>query len=165
MERILGILRFALAREIEGVEFYREKVGRVKNKDVRDVLESLSKMEIEHVQFIKGLMEKVSRDEEITIETELIRTDFFSSKERAEMLTGTVDELANDLSILRMAYLIEEDFERFYRTSAEKVEDAEMKKILSVLADWEEGHKKMLMEFYEEAMRSYWQKQGFEPLY
>jgi len=165
MEKLLGILRFALAREIEGREFYKEKAQRVNSKDVKDTLESLWKMEDEHVQFIKGLMEKIQKDLEIDIDAELIKTDFFEEREKSELVSGTLDEMANDLSILRMAYLIEEDFEKFYRLSAEKVEDTEMKKLLNVLANWEESHKKMLLELYEETMKIYWSQQGFAPLF
>jgi len=32
MEKIMGILRFAYAREIEGREFYKEKSSRVINR-------------------------------------------------------------------------------------------------------------------------------------
>lgn len=167
MERILGILRFAYAREIEGREFYKEKSNRVINKDVKEIIESLWKMEDDHVKFIKSLMEKVERDENIEMEVEpsVVKSDFFESKEKSEMVSGSVDELANDMSILRMAYLIEEDFEEFYRMSAKKVEDVEMKKILNMLADWEDGHKKMLMDAYNDAMKTYWSQQGFEPLF
>lgn len=165
MEKLLGILRFALSREIEGRDFYREKAGKVNSKDVRDTLESLWKMEDEHVQFIRKLMEKIQKDIEIDIETELTKTDFFEDREKSELVSGTLDEMANDLSILRMAYLIEEDFEKFYRMSAEKVENNDMKKLLNVLASWEESHKKMLLDLYEETLKLYWSQQGFTPLF
>jgi len=34
-----------------------------------------------------------------------------------------------------------------------------------MLADWEDGHKKMLMDAYNDAMKAYWSQQGFEPLF
>lgn len=165
MEKLIGILRFALAREVEGREFYKEKAQRVKSKDVKNTFESLYQMEEEHVKFIAGLMEKLQKDVEINIDAELVKTDFFEAREKMELIPGTLEDMANDLSILRMAYLIEEDFESFYKMSADKVEDADMKKLLNTLAKWEEGHKKMLLELYEETMKSYWNQQGFTPLF
>ncbi len=165
MEKILGILRFALAREIEGMEFYRSKLEKVKSQDVREVFQSLADMEAGHVEFIRNLMDKVGKDEAIVVDSELLKSEFFEEREKTEMPSKTVDELANDLSVLRMAYLIEKDFEEFYRSSAEKVEDGEMKKILTVLADWEKGHKDLLFATYEENMKNYWDKMGFSPLY
>ncbi|ABS60740.1 MULTISPECIES: ferritin-like domain-containing protein [Fervidobacterium] len=165
MEKILGILRFALAREIEGREFYKEKATRAKSKEVRDTLESLWKMEEEHVEFIKSLMEKVQSDIEIDVDSVLTRSDFFEEREKEELSVGTLDDIANDMSILRMAYLIEEDFENFYRTTAEKVEDSDMKRILNTLAKWELGHKNMLFELYNDVKNAYWNKQGFTPLF
>ncbi|MGC8820310.1 MAG: ferritin-like domain-containing protein [Fervidobacterium sp.] len=165
MEKILGILRFALAREIEGKEFYKEKSQRAKSKEVKDTLESLWKMEEEHIQFIKRLMENIQKDIELDVDSVLTKTDFFEGREKEELSTSTLDDMANDLSILRMAYLIEEDFENFYKTSAEKVEDADMKKILNVLAQWEAGHKNMLISLYNDVKQFYWDKQGFTPLF
>ncbi|MGB9795431.1 ferritin family protein [Fervidobacterium riparium] len=168
MEKIIGILRFALMREIEGREFYKEKAKKVSSKDIKDILEGLANMENDHVHFIEGLMKKAQNNIEITIEdTEvaMAKSDFFEEREKSETVTGTLDEMANDLAILRMAYLIEEDFEKFYRQSAEKVADEEMKKILNILAIWEEGHKKVLLEAYDEARKTYWNQQGFEPLF
>ncbi|MFN6991402.1 MAG: ferritin-like domain-containing protein [Fervidobacterium sp.] len=165
MEKLIGILRFALAREVEGREFYKEKSQKVKSKDVKDTFESLYQMEEEHVKFIANLMEKLQKDVEINIDAELVKTDFFDNREKTELMPGTLEDMANDLSILRMAYLIEEDFENFYKMSAEKVENEEMKKLLNTLAKWEEGHKKALLELYEETMKTYWDKQGFTPLF
>ncbi|MFN4201014.1 MAG: ferritin-like domain-containing protein [Fervidobacterium gondwanense] len=168
MEKIIGILRFALMREIEGREFYKEKAKKVSSKDIKDILEGLANMEDDHVHFIEALIKKAQNNIEITIEdTEvaMAKSDFFEEREKSETVTGTLDEMANDLAILRMAYLIEEDFEKFYRQSAEKVADEEMKKILNILAIWEEGHKKVLLDAYDEARKTYWNQQGFEPLF
>ncbi len=165
MEKILGILRFALAREIEGMEFYRSKLEKVKSQDVKEVFQSLANMESGHIEFIRNLMDKIGKDESIVIDSELLKSEFFEEREKTELPSKTVDELANDLSVLRMAYLIEKDFEEFYRNSAERVEDADMKKILTVLADWEKGHKELLLSTYDENMKSYWDKMGFSPLY
>jgi len=168
MEKIVGILRFALMREIEGREFYKEKSKKVTNNEIRELLEGLANMENDHVHFIENLMKKVQNNIEIVFDEEeetVVKSDFFEQREKSELVTGTLDQMANDLAILRMAYLIEEDFEKFYKKSAEKVGDSEMAKILEVLAKWEEGHKKALLEAYEEAMKNYWDKQGFEPLF
>jgi rubrerythrin len=168
MEKVVGILRFALMREIEGREFYKEKVKKVSSKEIKDLLEGLAYMEEDHVRFIENLMKKVENNVEVTLDDAqqaIVRTDFFEGREKSEMVNGSLDQLANDLAILRMAYLIEEDFEKFYKESAEKVSDPEMKKILNLLGTWENGHKKALEEAYEEAKRSYWNQQGFEPLF
>ncbi|QAV33092.1 Rubrerythrin [Fervidobacterium changbaicum] len=168
MEKVIGILRFALMREIEGREFYKEKAKKVSSKEVKELLEGLASMEEDHIKFIENLMKKVENNVEITLDDAqqaIVRTDFFEGREKSEMVNGTLDQMANDLAILRMAYLIEEDFEKFYKESAQKVSDLEMKKILELLGNWENGHKKVLEDAYEEAKRNYWNQQGFEPLF
>jgi len=58
MEKVIGILRFALMREIEGREFYKEKAKKVSSKEIKALLEGLAYMEEDHVKFIENLMKK-----------------------------------------------------------------------------------------------------------
>ena len=66
-EKIIGILKFALVREREGMEFYRDKKHAVKTPNVRETFETLEEMERQHVNYIMSLIENVSRGDEINI--------------------------------------------------------------------------------------------------
>ena len=60
-----------------------------------------------------------------------------------------------DLSVLRMAYLIERDFAEFYEMAAERAEDATARASLRQLARWERGHEKLFKEMHDRAFEEY----------
>ena len=60
-----------------------------------------------------------------------------------------------DMNVLRMAYLIEEDFREYYKMMAGKVEDSELKEILTNFAAWEDGHAKIFKDEYDKLMDKY----------
>ncbi|MBI4730716.1 MAG: hypothetical protein HY781_01050 [Chloroflexi bacterium] len=71
---------------------------------------------------------------------ELKEGDFFSKRAASEMLDQTVLEaMVPDLPVLRMAYLIELDFAKFYENSARKAK-GEVKKSCSY---WQNGNERM----------------------
>jgi rubrerythrin len=59
-----------------------------------------------------------------------------------------------DLSVLRMAFLIECDFAEFYATAAQQAEGEE-KTVLEMLATWERGHEKLFKYLHDKAFEEY----------
>ncbi len=163
---VIGILKFALAREIDGMNFYREKVKSVKDQSVKDVFEQLSEMENGHVNYISQLIERVSKGESISkVEQPKQNVKFFNEREKEEMVGSKIDDTASDLSVLRMAYLIEKDFMDFYKDSSEKIDDTKAKEILKSLSSWEKEHRDMLYTLYKQRSSEYWNEMGFTPLF
>lgn len=138
------ILKLAENFEIEGYRFYHQKMKEVKNKRVAEVFEYLAEMEKEHTEFIRRLMKDLDEGKGISFQVSE-KPDIFSKRYESQALETTPpeDDL-QDLAVLRMAYLIEKDFMEFYGKNAEKVEDADLKKILLLLKDWEAGHKEII---------------------
>jgi len=167
MSKILGILTYALAREKEGRSFYKGQIENVKDPTVKELFKFLAEMEGEHVNYISSLIEKTEDGKEIKREDVLegSEEDYYKSREETELPAGRTAELASDMSIMRMAYLIEHDFMEFYAKSAEKAENEGEKYVLNHLAEWEKGHRDMIMELYDKRMKQYWDEMGFEPLF
>lgn len=166
MSKILGILKYALSKEKEGNEFYKINKQRVKNSQLKEIFENLSEMEYEHMQYISNLIKATEEGnqnlKEIFFEENI---SFFESRKKKEIVEKDIEDMTSDLSILRMAYLIEEDFKNFYNNAAENVEDEDAKEILKKLSKWEENHRDTLYDLYRDMMKNYWNKMGFEPLY
>jgi rubrerythrin len=59
-----------------------------------------------------------------------------------------------DLSVLRMAYLIERDFAEFYTQMASKV-SGDAREVLSMLAHWEQRHEQLFKRFHDQAFELY----------
>ncbi|MFW6120172.1 MAG: ferritin family protein [Petrotogales bacterium] len=128
-EKIISILKFAMAREKEGVSFYEEKLARAKMDEVKDILEKLRDMEKEHVNYIRTALEKAGRGDEIILE-ELKEPEIFENREKIELKGFDINDMVGDIAILRMGYLIEKDFEDFYNDLAKKTEDESARQLL-----------------------------------
>ncbi|OAA29716.1 hypothetical protein AT15_01355 [Kosmotoga arenicorallina S304] len=163
-EKIIGVLKFALVREREGMEFYRNKKNDMKTPNVREVFESLEEMERAHVNYIMELIENISRGDEISL-VSIPSPSFFEKRTKEEEKGIAVDNIMGDLSVLRTAYLIEKDFADFYKEAANKSENAEIRKAFEDLSTWETEHKNTLLMVHNELMKEYWGDQGFAPLY
>lgn len=162
---IIGILKYAYVKEIEGREFYKNKLNSVSNKDLKEIFSMLVEMEEEHAHYIKKLMEKYENEKKLDINFEEDDSNLFKKRELEEITGGTVEEMTLDLTVLRMAYLIEDDFTNFYKNAAEKVENEEAKKLFKKLSKWEETHRDILYSMYKELSSEYWTKMNFTPLY
>ncbi|MGC8902023.1 MAG: ferritin-like domain-containing protein [Fervidobacterium sp.] len=139
------VLKLAENFEIEGYKFYTQKKNEVKNKTVADIFEYLAQMEKEHTEFIRNLMKLLQEGKEIQPPTQDVK--FFKDRYEGQKVSETTmeDDIA-DISVLRMAYLIEKDFMEFYAKAASNEKNEKVKEILTTLEKWEEGHKKIIEE-------------------
>ncbi len=152
------VLKYALAREIEGRDFYKSRAERVSNKSLKDTLIQLAEMEEDHVKFLLDLL----GNEKIDIPTQVVGSSEFVMREQEEIQDL---KMMTDLSVLRMAYLIEHDFATFYEDMARNTLDENMKKALMELAHWEKQHRDMLKNLYDELFKQFWSEQGFYPVF
>ncbi|WP_448376300.1 ferritin-like domain-containing protein [Fervidobacterium sp.] len=140
------VLRLAEQFEIDGFKFYTSKKSEVKNKTVAEIFDYLAQMEKEHTEFIRRLIKSLEEGAQIDSLPEQ-DTKYYKSRFEGQKIAETTpeDDIA-DLSVLRMAYLIEKDFMEFYEKAANNEKDERVKKLLLVLRDWEEGHKRIIEE-------------------
>ena len=72
------------------------------------------------------------------------------------MLDQTVIEsMVPDLSVLRMAYLIERDFAEFYEMASGRAKDKTARESLEMLARWERGHERLFKAMHDRAFEEY----------
>jgi rubrerythrin len=155
---IIKIYQYALQREYEGRDFFRNNAGRFQHASVVGVFEELAKEEEKHILFIQGLIDALKEKGVAGLEVgkEMEGQGFFSSRADVEMMDQTVIEaMVPDLPVLRTAYLIERDFADFYEMSAGKVEDELAQKSLQMLARWERQHEKLFKMMHDKAFEEY----------
>lgn len=143
------VLKVAEKFEIEGYKFYNSKAKEAKNKAVSDTFLKLAQMEKEHTEFIQKLMKELEEGREISefpSNIEQTLQTFKREYEEQKIEKTTQEDDLMDLAALRLAYLIEKDFMEFYEKAAQKEPHEKVKKILEILKDWEEGHKKIIEE-------------------
>jgi rubrerythrin len=155
---IAKIYEYALQREREGRDFFRDNAGRFGHAAVVDIFERLAQEEEKHIEFIQGLLDRLDTEsaESIGPSEALDQGGFFSQRADSEMLDQTVIEaMVPDLAVLRMAYLIERDFAEFYEMAATQAEDDTAQKSLTMLSRWERQHEKLFKRLHDAAFEEY----------
>jgi rubrerythrin len=152
------VYEYALGREHEGMNFFRQNAKRFSHAAVADAFEKMADEERKHIDFIQRLIDALDDEGATGIErgVALEAEGFFSQRADSEMLDQTVIEsMVPDLSVLRMAYLIERDFAEFYEMAAGRAEEQSAKSSLEMLARWERGHAKLFKGMHDKAFEAY----------
>ena len=155
---VAKIYEYALGREHEGMNFFSQNASRFSHAAAAGVFEALAGEEKKHIDFIQSLIDALETEGTTGLDkgAELEAEGFFSARADSEMLDQTVIEsMVPDLSVLRMAYLIERDFAEFYEMAAGRVEDESARKSLQMLARWERGHEKLFKTMHDKAFEEY----------
>ena len=114
--------------------------------------------EQKHIDFIQALIDGLDAGsaDAMAKGMQLDAEGFFSQRADAEMLDQTVIEsMVPDLSVLRMAYLIERDFAEFYEMAAGRVEGDSAREALEMLARWERGHEQLFKKMHDKAFEEH----------
>lgn len=153
---IRKIYEYALQREHEGKRFFEQNAERLQHAGVVGAFRRLAREEQKHIRLIERLLEALDDGEApAAVAQDLDDEGFFSERAASEMLDQTVMEsMVPDLSVLRMAYLIERDFVEFYQAAAKQAE-GEAQEALEMLARWERGHERFFKELHDSAFEEY----------
>jgi len=152
------VYEYALQREREGMNFFKQNAGRFEHAAAVGAFEKLAGEEQKHIEFIQGLIDALDEKGATGLKRgkELEAEGFFSQRARTEMLDQTVIEaMVPDLAVLRTAYLIERDFAEFYEMAADRVDNENAKEALGMLARWERGHERLFKEMHDQAFEEY----------
>jgi rubrerythrin len=155
---IRKIYEYALQREHEGKNFFQQNAGRFSHAAVSDVFEKMAEEEQAHITFIENLIAKLDMGEAVDTQpgTELEESGFFSQRADTEMLDqAVIESMVPDLTVLRMAYLIERDFAEFYEMAAKNADDETAALTLQMLARWERGHERLFKGMHDTAFQEY----------
>jgi rubrerythrin len=151
------IYQYALQREYEGKRFFETNAARLSHAAAVAAFTRLAAEEQKHIEFIQAQINAMAsgKTADVALGEELNRSGVFAQLAAAEFIDQTVIEaMVPDLPILRMAYLIEQDFVEFYETAAQKAE-GEARKVLEILATWERRHAALFKQIHDQAFDEY----------
>lgn len=158
-QRYVQIMKYAMQMELDGHNFFKEKSKVFKSPITKELFERFAEVEMDHYEYIKKQLERYLETDEFELDDEFLNreeTSIFEAREKADHIDTTVVESdVPDLTVLRMAYLIEKDFAEFYRHSADTAEDPEIKKLFETLAKWEDAHEEIFKSEYERKREEY----------
>jgi len=163
LEQQLQVLEYAIKMELEGYDFYKNLATKGKSPRTRDMFSGLAEMELEHYELLTKQKESLTSGkafEPIDIKSMREQNVF---AERLESEIGDRDTGLGDISIIRMAYLIENDLAEFYRKAAKNTQDPAGKRMYEELAEWEEDHRKTLYDEFQSYTQENWFDMGFSP--
>ncbi|OGO77888.1 MAG: hypothetical protein A2Y23_03995 [Clostridiales bacterium GWB2_37_7] len=165
MSDALNILAYAIKREEQGEQFYLANISKVNSKATRSILEALAEMEKEHAVLLKSRYESLSKNGQwLPVLEDIKGASFFQVRYEVEKTTkADLQSDLSDITILRMAYLIENDLAEFYNKAAESIDNPEGKKLFLALSEWEVEHKNALYKVYLEHFHENWFDAGFSP--
>ena len=137
------IINFAMDREREAVEFYKDLQTKVKFKTQKDMLLELQHMEEGHITVLKNLLNKEYETIQLKDEIQDLKiSDCLVEKEPSNNMDYQ--------DILIVAMKREEKSTKLYKDLAGQVDDEQTKKILLRLSQEEAGHKLKFEKLYDE---------------
>jgi rubrerythrin len=141
------ILDFAVEREKEAVQFYRDLQTEAHFADQKAFLQELESMEMGHIVIIENLRKKQPAELEIKQVPNLHISEYLVSDVKDLDLTYQ--------NILIKAMKREEMSTKLYTDMSKKFPDAELSRVFAKLASEEAGHKLRFEKLYDE-----WISQG-----
>ena len=151
------VYEYALLREHEGKDFFQRNAQRMSHAAATEIFNRLADEESKHIRFIESLLAALdgTGEPDSEVATQLEEGGRFIARAKSEMLDQTVTEsMVPDLTVLRMAYLIERDFKEFYESAASKAEGG-AREALSMLARWEYGHEQLFKDLHDTLFEEY----------
>lgn len=161
MDKVDRILKFAARMEKDARDFYNYYGDRVKSRELGEIFSRLANIEQLHYEYLQrqyeGLIQKEPPKElSWNIASDLAAKDPHILADISNVL-GERENGISDLMVLRMAYLIEKEFEEFYKNAVKAVEEEGAKKILGELSEWERQHREYFEGQYVQLLSRHWE--------
>jgi Uncharacterized conserved protein len=159
MNQIKSIIEYAIRMESDAREFYLYNADRVHTPSLKKLFDELAEMEKGHYEMLERVYEKMDVTKPpINISWVVDNT---SKEVNTAIIADNSDLISDsksitDLSVVRLAYLMESDFALFYKNASEQVEEPEAKKALKELSDWEKQHQELFRVKYETLLKKSW---------
>ena len=159
-KKIKNILEYAMRMERDAKEFYTYNLDNVSSSELKKLFEELVEMEESHYEALEQMHKRLEIQKPPASISWVV--DNVEREVNTSIIADNSDLIADsnaisDLSIIRLAYLMENDFALFYKNASEKVEDEGAKNFLLELAKWEEQHMQMFKNRYEKLLQNQWE--------
>ncbi len=162
---LAGILREAMEAERDGFTFYTMAAERSEDPGARETFARLADEERKHYEALQTGYRSLAEEGTWTPSTELLNdrepeaTGIFS-EDFARRIGGKHLEM----SALSIGILLEKNAYAFYTRQAEAAEDEVVAGFFRELAEWEDGHYRLLLRQDEALKEEYWNENRFAPL-
>lgn len=164
-EKVIDILKQAILLEKRGKAFYANIAAQTKSEAVKRVFSMMSEEEDQHIAFLSKQYRSFMENNSFTQNTAP------EEDPNEEVVMGVLTkEMKNQItaaSFEAAAISAAMDFEtravKLYSDRAESATDPLEKETYQMLADWEKGHHKWLMQMDKELKEEVWDDNNFWP--
>ena len=139
-KELKNIIEFAVEKEFEAYEFYRDAQNKVTSESLRELFKELSEEELDHRDFLKNFLKS---------NMEEIKLDEFSDFKISETIDKPVLSIEMDFSdAIALAIKNEEEAMNMYKSLAKTCLNEKEKNLFLGLMNMEQMHKARLEEVY-----------------
>ena len=156
-QRNLEIIKQAILNEVEGYRFYKLYAEKVTSPEVRDAFLKVAEEELEHIQYLKQLMNGSREDAMKMADLEVPAPGIF----RFSALTPA--ELSLALAAFSIATKMEDYSQKFYGDAAASAQTKEEEVLFQRLQEWEITHRDAFEAKYLELKDDWWAENVFAP--
>jgi len=160
MSKIKSILEFAMRMEKNARDFYSYYGEMAQDQETKRTFGELADIENQHFLYVKAKYDLLGFSAPPNTIAWVV--DDFSKELDPHIIADDSDLIAgegksnSDISIIRMAFLIENDFAEFYSRAVDAVEEQDIKEFLSELKTWETQHKELFYKKYQSMLAQQW---------
>ncbi|MEW6051994.1 MAG: ferritin family protein [Candidatus Zixiibacteriota bacterium] len=135
----MSIFEYAMKMEQDGRAFYLEHAAKIRQPELKRILEELAHDELKHYNIFKAMHEGLQADYKESEKTTILNTvkNVFEELKAADKEFSFPPEAKR---IWEQAQEVEKKTEDFYRVKAAEVTDPRQKNVLSRIADEEHRH-------------------------
>ncbi len=142
-DHFIGIIQFAIEKEQEAVDFYKELQALVKFQNQKEMLLELQHMEEGHITVLENMLKEDYNNMQLKDEIQDLKiSDYLIEIDPSDNM--------NYQDILITAMKREEKSTKLYKDLALKVDDEQIKKVFMRLSQEEAGHKLRFEKLYDE---------------
>ncbi len=162
-DQLLQAITDAIRAEVEGHSFYLMAAKTTSDVQGKAVFERLAGEELDHAAFLRSQYDSILSTGTVSGATLGVPAVPAGTVIFSDELKGRVSQASFEMTALSIGAQLEKGAMTFYRGQAEQAEDPAVTRFFGELADWEQGHYRMLTEQLEALQQDFWAANRFSP--
>ena len=165
-EKILQGLKTAIEAELTGHEFYKNAAKTTSDPTGKETFSRMAEEEMGHFNYLRHQYKSVLEMGKYDFTKKLIKKDHTRAKSPifSDEIKRRIKDSHFEVSALTIGMKLELDAMRYYRSSAEKADNEDVKQFYNELADWEQEHYHAFERQLEMLKEDYFQANNFVPM-
>jgi rubrerythrin len=162
-EQLLQAITDAIRAEVEGHSFYLMAAKTTDDAQGKTVFERLAREELDHAAFLRSQYDSILSSGTVSGATLGVPESPAGSMIFSDELKGRVSQASFEITALSIGAQLEKGAMIFYRSQAQQAEDPAVAGFFGELANWEQGHYRMLTAQLEALQHDFWAANRFSP--